>query len=85
MLPPSANLGDGSDAFQLHYAREMQRCVVSYDTLDAALAGACKRLEEDSCLRVWITDASKRAILDDSQVRKRLAQFNPGRHAPKQG
>jgi len=76
MLPPSASLADGSDAFQLHYARETQRCVVSYDTLGEALEGASKRIEKHPDLQVWITTAAKTSVLDDSQIRKRLAEPN---------
>ena len=81
MSSTSSSLADASDAFRLHYVRETQRCVVSYDTLDEALEGASKRIEKHPDLQVWITTAAKTAVLDDSQIRKRLAEPNRGHGA----
>jgi hypothetical protein len=66
-----------SDGFRLHYVQDNQRCVISYDSLDAALESARTRLDKNPRLGLWITDATKRVLLSDAEIRARLAGGNP--------
>jgi len=68
---------ENSDCYRLHYVQENQRWVISYDSLDAALESARTRLEKNPRLRLWITDATKRVLLSDAEIRARLAGGNP--------
>jgi hypothetical protein len=68
---------NGSDRFRLHYVQGTQRCVVAYDTLEAALEGACRKLQADQGLEVWISDESKRVLLDARQIWAHLARGDP--------
>ncbi len=66
-----------SDPFRLHFVQENQRCAIGYDTLEAALKGARKRMEKNKSLELWITDATKRVLLDARAIRERLAHRDP--------
>ena len=79
MLPPLSSSGDRSDSFRLHYVLGTRRCVVSYDTLEAALKGAFKRLEKDRSIELWISDEAKPRVLDADQIRARFLQTEQGR------
>lgn len=70
-------MNEDSDAFRLHYVQHGERCVITYDTLTAALEGARKRLAKDPDLPVWISDATRRVLLDGAAVRARLAGGDP--------
>jgi len=78
MCPQTPDTGDDPDPFRLHYVEDHRRCVISYDTLDAALEGARKRLAKHPDLRLWISDAGKRVLLDGAAIRTRLAADSPG-------
>ena len=79
MRPLSSNPGDPAESFRLHYVQGTRRCVVSYDTLEAALEAAFKRLEKDRSLAPWISDAAKHTLLDAAQVRARYARREQGK------
>jgi hypothetical protein len=66
-----------SDPFRLHYVQANQRCTIGYDTLNAALDGARKRIEKHKSLDLRITDATKRVLLDDFAIRELLARSDP--------
>jgi hypothetical protein len=51
--------------------------VIGYDTLGAAFESARERLEKNPLLELWITDATKRLLLDGSGIRKRLTGGGP--------
>ena len=74
MLPALSSLGDPSESFRLHYVQGTKRCVVSYDTLAAALEGAFKRLEKDRSIEPWVSDSAKHTLLDARQIRARFDQ-----------
>ena len=78
MCPQTRDTGDDPDPLRLHYVEDQRRCVISYDTLDAALAGARKRLAKHPDLRLWISDAGKRVLMDGAAIRARLAADSPG-------
>jgi hypothetical protein len=80
MRPLSSNLGEPSESFRLHYVQGTRRCVVSYDTLEAALEAAFKRLEKDRSLAPWISDDAKHILFDAAQVRARFAQREQRKH-----
>ena len=83
MRPPDASPGEPSDSFRLHFVQGTRRCVVSYDTLRAALAGAFKRLEKDSHAELWISDDGRHILLDGAQLRERFAEHQKGgAHGP---
>jgi hypothetical protein len=77
MSPPSPDAEDHSDSFRLHYVEERRRCVITYDTLDAALEGARTRLAKHPDLRLWISDAGKQVLMDGAAIRARLAADSP--------
>jgi hypothetical protein len=62
-----------SDAFRLHYVQGGERCVIAYDTIEAALEGARRRLEKHPEIQPWISDATRQVLLDFNQIRARLA------------
>ena len=63
-----------ADPFRLHYRQGNQRCVTSYDTLEAALESARGKLAKRPEMELWISDAGKRVLLDGAAIRTRLAQ-----------
>jgi hypothetical protein len=78
MCPQTHDTGDDPDPFRLHYVEDQRRCVISYDTLDAALEGARTRLAKHPGLRLWITGVGKRVLMDGAAIRARLATESPG-------
>jgi hypothetical protein len=72
MSPVSPSLGDSPESFRLHYLKGARRCVVSYDTLEAALEGALRVMEKDDRAEPWISDQAKRTLMDTRQIRARL-------------
>lgn len=48
LTSPAAKSDETGDSLRLHYLRKDRRCVVSYDTLDAALRSAFKRLQKEA-------------------------------------
>jgi len=63
-----------SDPFRLHYREGNQRCVTSYDTIEGTLESARRKLAKRPEMELWISDASKRVLLDGSSIRARLAE-----------
>lgn len=73
MSPPAPDSSAAADPFRLHYRQGAQRCVTSYDTLEAALESARRKLAKRPEMELWITDAGKRVLLDGAAIRARLA------------
>lgn len=71
-----------ADPFRLHYRQGAQRCVTSYDTLEAALDSARRKLAKRPEMELWITDAGRRVLLDGAAIRARLAQGAPEGERP---
>lgn len=65
-------MNEDSDAFRLHYVQDGQRCVHSFDTLEAALESARRKLSKRPELAVWISDAERHVLLDNAAIRQRL-------------
>lgn len=68
---------ESSDCFRLHYVQDTQRCVITYESLPAALENARARLQSKPQLELWITDATRRVLLTSAEIRARLAEAGP--------
>ena len=73
MTPTESGPSSTADPFRLHYRQGDQRCVTSYDTLEAALESASRKLAKRPEMELWISDAGKRVLLDGAAIRARLA------------
>lgn len=78
MASSLTNADGNADEFRLHYRRNGRRCVISYDTLDAALDHAFRRLEKDGEVELWISDAGRRVLLDSAAIWARFALRRDG-------
>jgi hypothetical protein len=63
-----------ADPYRLHYRQGEARCVTSYDTLEAALESAGRKLAKRPDMELWISDAGKQVLLDGTAIRNRLGQ-----------
>ena len=77
MSTPASDPSPAADPFRLHYRQGNQRCVTSYDTLEAALESASRKLAKRPEMELWISDAGKHVLLDGAAIRERLARGNP--------
>jgi len=77
MTTPESGPSSAADPFRLHYRQGNQRCVTSYDTLEAALESASRKLAKRPEMELWISDAGKHVLLDGAAIRERLARGNP--------
>ena len=69
LRPGSAD--DLGDHFKVHYRRGDERFVEGCDTLQEAVARACRKLGKNPALRIWITDAANQMVLDEAEIRSR--------------
>ena len=77
MTTPEPSPSSAADPFRLHYRQGDQRCVTSYDTLEAALESARGKLAKRPEMDLWISDAGKHVLLDGAAIRERLDRGNP--------
>ncbi len=81
MSSNDSNASSAADPFRLHYRQGEARCVTSYDTLEAALESACRKLAKRPDMELWISDAGRQVLLDGTAIRARLAQGIPGENS----
>jgi hypothetical protein len=59
------------DYFKIHARRGAERYVEGCDTFEEALSRACRKLAKHPDMRIWITDAGNRTLLEADELRKR--------------
>jgi len=74
MISPESGPVSAPDPFHLHYRQGKRRCVTSYDTIEAALESARRKLARRPEMELWISGAGKEVVLDGTAIRERLAQ-----------
>jgi hypothetical protein len=84
MPPQIPNTSDDLDVFRLHSRHEGRRCVISYETLEAALEKAFRKLKKDPQGELWITDAGRRVLLDATALRAEFAHHSAREGKPRQ-
>jgi len=72
-LPPANAKGTNHQSahFKVHSRRGTERFVDGCDSLEEAVTRACRKLQKDPSLRVWITDSTNRLLLAEEEIRLR--------------